>query len=78
MMRFYIIVDPINHVFQLGVVTPFGLMPPAEFPVKGFEVFRKQINDAWALYQKSVLGSPIVQYIQSIEEIDKIKQDANL
>jgi len=71
-MRLYIIVDPINHVFQLGILTPFGLMPLAGFSLDEFQEFRNKVNAAWDLYQRSVLQPTIVRDIESIEAIDKI------
>ncbi|MBC8275402.1 MAG: hypothetical protein H8E40_10600 [Chloroflexi bacterium] len=73
-MRLYIIVDPLNHVFQLGLITHFGLMPLNEFPVSDFEEFHKKVNAAWDLYQRSVLQPTIIQDIENIAAIDKIKE----
>ena len=71
-MRLYIIVDPMNHVFQLGLLTPLGLMPLREFPIEDFQELRDKVNTAWDLYQRSVLRPTIIQDIESIEALDKI------
>jgi len=71
-LRLYIIVDPINHVFQLGILTPFGLMPLAGFSLDEFQEFRNKVNAAWDLYQRSILQPKIIEQIQTIEAIDKI------
>ena len=71
-MRLYIIVDPLNHVFQLGGAFHFGLIPLAEASAVDFKEFRKTINDAWNLYQRSVLQPEVIQDIESIEALDKI------
>ena len=71
-MRLYIIVDPLNHIFQLGLITHFGLMPLYEFPISDFEEFHDKVNAAWDLYHRSVLQPKVIEQIQTIEAIDKL------
>jgi len=73
MHRLAFIVDPLNHIFQLALVTDKYMVPVAEFTEEEFLEFGELHEQAWTLYQSMSLQPSVVDFIQGIKAIDKVR-----